>query len=273
MSLVPDTQSSHTSQDTEILLVRQQIQALIRRRATLTAAFLSSPSSQVLLTRAKADPASSKHAEALEKRINEQQRQDVQNTYRMCAGATMFEARDPDPTAVDEGRISGIRIEVFDQRSKTFRTPYYVLLHRPHATSRSLRIHRHTIPPCIPLQSLAMRFLPLAPLAGGKAPKAQNLGRFVRDLRRELVSYHRRQDTLANLGDSASTNVKEIKAVDAEIRDIQIEWDHGTIGRVAIGNSGGIEKVVVLDDNGRRTRNAERKILEAGSILQLLDVL
>ena len=33
--------------------------------------------------------------------------------YRMGAGATMFEVKDPDPYAVDQGRILGVRMEVF----------------------------------------------------------------------------------------------------------------------------------------------------------------
>ena len=92
------------------------VQNLTRRRATLTAALLSSPSSQTLLARAKADPTPSPHIGTLEKRIEEQKRRNIQNAYRMCASATLFEAQDPDPNAVDEARIIGVRIEVFDQR-------------------------------------------------------------------------------------------------------------------------------------------------------------
>lgn len=45
-------------------------------------------------------------------RILEQKRHDQQCLYRMGAGATMFEVKDPDPHAVDGGRVLGVRIEV-----------------------------------------------------------------------------------------------------------------------------------------------------------------
>jgi hypothetical protein len=35
-----------------------------------------------------------------------------QSLYRLGAGATLFEARDPDPNAVDGGRVLGIRFDV-----------------------------------------------------------------------------------------------------------------------------------------------------------------
>ena len=37
---------------------------------------------------------------------------DQESLYRLAAGATMFEVKDPDPHAVDGGRVLGIRIEV-----------------------------------------------------------------------------------------------------------------------------------------------------------------
>ncbi|MCJ1396249.1 hypothetical protein MMC18_009138 [Xylographa bjoerkii] len=290
-SLIPETQSSPTSLDAEILQVRQQIQNLTHRRAALTAALLSSPSSQALLARARAQPTPSPHISTLEKRIKEQQRQNVQNSYRMCAGATMFEGRDPDPNAVDDGRIVGVRIEIFNRRladlfhflegTRTFRPPYYLLLNRPNPASPSLRIHRHTIPQCIPLQYLASRFLSMSVLSDETLPEPQNLARLVRDLRRELMSYHLRQDAIVTLGESANTEldggqrnlVKEVKAVDAENRDVRIEWEDGTVGRLAVDNNGNLQKVVVLDDGKSRRREKERSILSAKTIGKLAQTL
>lgn len=45
-------------------------------------------------------------------RVQQQMRHDQQCLYRMGAGATMFEVEDPDPYAVDGGRVLGVRIEV-----------------------------------------------------------------------------------------------------------------------------------------------------------------
>ncbi len=45
--------------------------------------------------------------------------------HRMCAGVTTFRVRDPDPAAVDGGRVFGVRIEVFGGgESVPFRSDY-----------------------------------------------------------------------------------------------------------------------------------------------------
>lgn len=41
-----------------------------------------------------------------------QARHEQRCLYRLGAGATMFEVDDPDPNAVDNGRVLGVRIEV-----------------------------------------------------------------------------------------------------------------------------------------------------------------
>ncbi|MCJ1285393.1 hypothetical protein MMC26_004733 [Xylographa opegraphella] len=280
-SLIPETQSSPVSLDAEILQLRQQIQNLTNHRAALTAALLSSPSSQTLLARAKAQPSPSPQASVLEKRTKEQRRQNVQNSYRMCAGATMFEGRDPDPNAVVEGRIVGVRIEVFNRRTRTFRPPYYLLLNRPHSGSPFLRLHRHTIPPCIPLQRLVAKYLPSLAPDNGESSGLQNIARLVRDLRQELISYHLRQEAVMALGEPKApgadaeqhNGVKEVKAVDAENRDIRIEWEDGTVGRIAVDNSGNLEKVVVMNHQSSRMREKERSILSAKTLGNLVQTI
>ena len=216
----------------------------------------------------------------------------------------MFEGRDPDPNAVDEGRIVGVRIEVFNRRAcltfpdsffssvlvqdfadvsrlyagtRTFRPPYYLLLNRPRSASPSLSIHRHTIPQCIPLQCLASKYLPLSAPSDEEPPKIQNLARLVQELRRELVSYHLRQDAIEKLGERTTdgissgqrNGVKEVEAVDAENRDFRVVWEDGTVARIVVGNGGGVEKVVILDEEKNRKREMERKMLGAGAIEKL----
>ncbi|MCJ1397601.1 hypothetical protein MMC11_000796 [Xylographa trunciseda] len=276
-SLIPETQSSPASLDAEILEVLQLIPGLIHRRAALIVSLLSSPNSQKLLARAEAQPTPSPNITTLEKRIKEQQRQNVQNTYRMCAGATMFEGRNPDPNAVDEGRIVGVRIEVFNRRMRTFRAPKYLLLDRPFPASDSLRVHVHNFPKWIPLQRLVSKHLPLSNPSDGKAPETQNLARLVWELRRLLISYHLRQDAIVTMGESKRIGVdgeqenrfKEVKAVDAENRDIKIEWEDGTVGRIAVDDDGKLEKVVVMDGDGSRKREKERSILGAKTLEKL----
>jgi central kinetochore subunit Mal2/MCM21 len=69
---------------------------------------------------------------------------------------------------------------------------YHVLLSvRDKEGKKVLRVHKHTIPPCIPLQQLANKWLP----ASGKdeeVDREQDLVRFGRLLRKELVSWHMR---------------------------------------------------------------------------------
>ncbi|KAL2269497.1 hypothetical protein VTJ83DRAFT_1681 [Remersonia thermophila] len=125
--------------------------------------------------------------------------------YRACATVTTFRARDPDPRAVDGGAILGLRIDVVS-RSKFLR-PYYVFFNRPYSgayAGRYLRVHRHTLPPCIPLAGLAARHLPAPPKEDAAGPaKQQDLARFAHALRREVVRYHHRLGVVADLRKAA----------------------------------------------------------------------
>ncbi|MCJ1245595.1 hypothetical protein MMC30_002799 [Trapelia coarctata] len=280
-SIVPDSQPTAVSLDDEILRARQEIQNLSQRRATLTAALLTSPSSQSLLSHARAKPPASQHVASLEKRIDEYKRQNTQNTYRICAGATMFESRDPDPNAVDGGRITGVRIEVYNQHTRTFNPPYYLLFNRPKSTSPSLCIHRHTIPPCIPLPTLAAKYFPSSPPTNQKRPMSQNLPHLVRELRRMLVSYHRRKEAVDKVSEELKhlgrghdgDKVKNIEAADAEAKSLRIEWDSGVEGRVDIERSGRLKRVVVVREDGKRWRDLEMRILRAERIERVPEML
>ncbi|KAL1648327.1 hypothetical protein SLS58_002080 [Diplodia intermedia] len=90
--------------------------------------------------------------------IEKQQKHNLENLHRTCAGVTAFRVKDPDPCAVDNGKILGVRIEV--SVKGRFAAPYYLLLNRSSSGSEDLRIHKHTIPPCIPLRGLAAKYLP-----------------------------------------------------------------------------------------------------------------
>jgi len=197
-----------------------------------------------------------------------------QNLYRACAGITTFRARDPDPHAVDSGAILGLRIEVVS-RAKFLR-PYYVLLNRPFPDHRShLRVHRHTVPPCVPLSGLAARYLP-------PPGKPQELARFAKALRREVVRYHHRMGVIADLrkaaglgrssksqaGDEGEEDdvdqqrgkLVSITAADAEAKQITIEWADGKTGRLVMGDDGDIVNMVVVGESGR-DHDAVRELL------------
>lgn len=203
---------------------------------------------------------------------------DQQNLYRTLAPITAFKVRDPDPNAVDNGFVLGIRIEVV-MRGKFLR-PYYVLLNRPYpGNQRHFRVHRHTVPPCIPLSGFAARYLP-SPVVrredgGGEKEKAkdQNLSLFVRSLRREILRYHNRLGMVADLRNAAGlgkqSNENEraegelvnIAPADSEAKHISLEWADGRTGRLVVGDDGEIVKLVALGENGR-DREAVRSLLK-----------
>lgn len=253
-----------------------------------TSTLLGSPSIRQLIT-SDTTPSGQK----LLSRSESQQAHNQQCLYRACAGLTTFRARDPDPNAVDGGAVLGLRVEVVS-RAKFLR-PYYVLLNRPYPGSSQLRVHRHTVPACIPLAGLAARYLP-SPSAGGK----QDLARFARALRREVVRYHHRLGAVADLRKAAGLGGKRgskagdrggegeedeeeavdrdadgegklvnITAADAGAKQISIEWADGRTGRLVMGDDGEVLKVVAVGENGR-DREAVRQLL--GGAVRVEDV-
>lgn len=242
-----------------------------------TSTILAAPSTRALLTTGTA--ATRQKNETLLARADAQLAHKQQSLYRACASLTTFRARDPDPNAVDDGAILGLRIEVVS-RAKFLR-PYYVLLNRPYGSrSRHLRVHRHTVPPCIPLAGLAARYLAPPPASGDEEGGKQNLAKFARALRRELVYYHHRLGVVADLRKAAGLGKKatgdgeegggedeegsngrlvDISAADAEAKQISIQWADGRTGRLVMGDDGEIVKVVAVGDHGR-DREAVRQL-------------
>ncbi|KAK2001202.1 cenp-O kinetochore centromere component [Colletotrichum falcatum] len=223
---------------------RAILQDDIQKLSTLTLPSESNPARDQVLSRSKAQDA-----------------HDQQCLYRACATVTTFKVQDPDPNAVDRGHVLGIRIEIMSDAK--FRRPYYVMLNRPYKESRYLRVHRHTVPPCIPLAALAARHLPAPKPADDEGQKTQDLSRFVRTLRREIVRFHNRTAVIAGLQKAAglrgsgSTDedseqaVISITAADIEAKQISIEWADGRAGRLVMSEDGQIQKLVVLGSAGR----------------------
>lgn len=242
-----------------------------------TSTILAAPSTRALLTTGTA--ATRQKNEALLARADAQLAHIQQSLYRACASLTTFRARDPDPNAVDDGAILGLRVEVVS-RAKFLR-PYYVLLNRPYGSrSRHLRVHRHTVPPCIPLAGLAARYLAPPPASGDQEEGGkQDLAKFARALRRELVRYHHRLGVVADLrkaaglgkttgdgeeggrgdGEGADGRLVDISAADAEAKQISIQWADGRTGRLVMGDNGEIVKAVAVGDHGR-DREAVRQL-------------
>lgn len=179
--------------------------------------------------------------------------------YRICSSVTSFKVRDPDPNAVDGGNVIGLRLEIMSKGQ--FLRPYYVMLNRPYFNSKYLRVHRHTVPPAIPLSGLAARHLP-APRPESSNPPLQNLDHFVRSLRREVVRYHNRLGASADLRRSLGlheltyenikpSDIVDIGIADIEAKHIRLSWADDRNGRIIMDDDGKVEKMMVFGSDGR----------------------
>lgn len=188
--------------DSDISDLHVRIATLKAHRANLSSVLLSQPH---LATRLGND-ASAKRI------IDQQSKRNLENTYRACAGVTAYKVKDPDPCAANNGDVLGISIEV--PANGSFVDTYHVLFTLSvHEDSRRLRIHKHTIPSCIPLQQLANKWLPQGTAdTDGLKGAEQDLVKFGRALRRELVSWHMRLQAVQDLR-------KEAKLPDAQAED------------------------------------------------------
>ncbi|RCI09517.1 hypothetical protein L249_3945 [Ophiocordyceps polyrhachis-furcata BCC 54312] len=177
------------------------------------------------------------------------------SNYRASAPVTAFKVQDPDPCAVDGGKVLGLRFEAMSRGQ--FHRPYYVMLNRPYDHSpRHLKLHRHTLPPTVAVNALAARYLPHP--SGGQQ---QHLERFVAELRRDIVRYHNRMGVAADLrrklglhhrrASSANHSVVEVVIADIEAKHVKIGWADGRSGRLVLDHDGCVRNLVVFDHQGR----------------------
>ncbi|ROT37571.1 hypothetical protein SODALDRAFT_325146 [Sodiomyces alkalinus F11] len=289
--------------DYEIEDLQSQIATLKRHLKIHATTILSADSTRQLLLRHRetleedslfvsSETSSAVHDKVLS-RIDAQHAHDQQCLYRTGAAVTTFKVRDPDPNAVDNGSVLGLRFEVM---SKTrFLRPYYVMLNRPYPESRHLRVHRHTVPPCIPLPGLAARYLPAPSPPDATHQAKQDLLRFVRHVRREIVRYHNRAAVIGDLAEAAAAaaargaaggdeergrerregdeeegdeegegegeeagagTLVDVRAADPQAKQVSLAWADGRTGRLVMDDDGGVDKVVVFryDEQDGETR-------------------
>ncbi|KAH7236181.1 Cenp-O kinetochore centromere component-domain-containing protein [Fusarium tricinctum] len=260
--------SSEADAPTESELIDQEIAALKEHAAALrkslkieTSTIFAAPSTQAFLKPSKGF-LSSRNTPSRAKLLSESDKQKAfvqQCRYRTCSSITAFKVHDPDPNAVDGGHVLGLRFEIMSKSQ--FLPPYYVMLNRPYFNSKHIRIHRHTLPPAIPLSGLAARHLP-APRPESDSPPQQNLDRFVRTLRREIVRYHNRlgvsADLRRNLGlhdrmDNTvlPDDIVEVGIADIEAKQIRFSWADDRSGRVVMDNDGKVVKLMMFGREGR----------------------
>ncbi|KAF9776176.1 hypothetical protein IL306_005674 [Fusarium sp. DS 682] len=260
--------SSEIAAPTESELLDQDIAALKEQAAALrkslkieTSTILAAPSTQAFLKPSKSFT-SSRNGPARTKLLSEADKQNAYNQqclYRIGSSVTAFKVQDPDPNAVDRGHVFGLRFEVMSK--SRFLLPYYVMLNRPYFNSNYLRIHRHTLPPAIPIAGLATRYLPAPRPESDKSPQ-QNIDRFVRTLRREIARYHNRLGVSADLRRSLGLHDKiddtvmpddivEVGIADIEAKQIRFSWADDRSGRVVMDNDGKVVKLMMFSREGR----------------------
>ncbi|CAG8982996.1 hypothetical protein HYALB_00003575 [Hymenoscyphus albidus] len=282
--------------DDEITSLQAQISSLQAQRKLQASAILSSQATKATLLRLQKSQqkSSSQSRESssqstpsdipsdtnpLLSASKDQLLHNQQNLYRACGSITAFRIRDPDPNAVDNGNVLGIRIDV--STSGKFITPFYVILNKPFPNSHLLRVHRHTLPPYIPLAELAQRHLPTGKGAVAMSTskktdgaKRQDLKRFVRALRKEVVAYHNRVTAIKGLrkefkldekvsakGKGREKILEDISAADAEAKQISLRWVDGKVGRIVVDDGGPVVGCVIMGPEGR-DRETERAVLK-----------
>ncbi|KAM0417274.1 hypothetical protein ACHAPT_012715 [Fusarium lateritium] len=248
--------------DQEIASLKEQVASLRKSLGIESSTILASSSTQNLLKPPSSFQATrnitSSHAKLLSE-ADKQKAYNQQCLYRICSSVTSFKVHDPDPNAVDGGHVLGLRFEVMSKGQ--FLRPYYVMLNRPYFNSKNLRIHRHTLPPAIPLSGLAARHLP-APRPESDDPPKQDLDRFVRTLRREIVRYHNRLGVSADLRrglglhDKTADNtmpddIVEVGIADIEAKQIRFSWADDRSGRVVMDDDGKVVKLIMFGREGR----------------------
>ena len=195
---------------------------------------------------------------------------------RTTCGITALRVQDPDPNAVNGGKVFGIRIDVFSVVKKQFLAPYHLFFHESGETD-TLRLHKHTIPVFVPLQSLLRRYMPVQDLEteeGDHSTARQDLPLFLRTLRRELVSHAKRLDVVEKLRSTCvgkgrpSHKITAVTMCDPGAREVELEWEDGAVAKLKIRLDGSVERTIVRSKEGtgagRRKRRLERVILGEG---------
>ena len=258
------------------MLMVSIVQMLRQRRSLLSTTLLSHRKTRRRLDTAKRyTPADCAHdVTQYLACIDDQYRINTENTYRVCAGATLFEVRDPDPYAIDKGRVLGLRLDVLVDGQPS-RAPFTLLLHRPYPDLTSaVRVYKHTIPTAAAaLDALIAQYLPFPAVdvraRTVKEPRKQDLIGLVRELRRALVAWQRRMKAIEELQREFALDKKDggrsvakdailkIHSLDAEGREVHIEWT-GFAAVLRIANDGVVEGCNIRDADGLEEKSGQR---------------
>lgn len=91
--------------------------------------------------------------------------------------------------------------------------------------------------------------------------RVQDLPRFARELRREIVRYHNRAGVIGEMGRAAdeatgeaemeAADLVSVTAADAQAKHVELGWADGRTGRLVMNDDGEIEKMVVYREETR----------------------
>ncbi|CAI7578709.1 unnamed protein product [Penicillium glandicola] len=220
--------------DTEISSIRAEIQNLQKHKRILTSSLLTTDPIQKLLKQPKprAETNPTDPLSTISPLVHAAGAHNSSNHHRIAFGATAFPFKDPSPTA-SAATLLGVRIDVC-ARNGRFAKPYYILLQQERtrarpgpssgsgASSKVLKVYRHTVPGFISIAKLERVYLPRSGASRGagnedgdggvssgededaepakpwkkSSTRKQDLRGFVRELRRELVAWHMRVDAV-----------------------------------------------------------------------------
>jgi central kinetochore subunit Mal2/MCM21 len=281
--------------DSDISDLHARIATLQAHRSNLSSVLLSEPH---LSARLQTSNPTNSPGDLAQRAIKIQSKRNLENIHRACAGVIAYKVKDPDPNAINNGNVLGVSIDV--AIGGKFVETYHVLLNwRSKDGSRLLKIHKHTIPPCIPLQQLVNKYLPTSGKDADADPE-QDLVNFGKLLRKELVSWHMRLNAVEELkkeaglqiqnsrkakDDNVETTGKILNAFvsddesssdveaeeedgpvrildiesDAAVRQVTITWTDRRVAVMNITKDGRIEKAVCRARDGSRDAAMSRK--------------
>ncbi|KAL2210302.1 hypothetical protein CC79DRAFT_492190 [Sarocladium strictum] len=253
----PNRDAEAETLDEEIVALKARVSSLKRKIKVQSSTVLASESTRYAIQSTSATTGPSRAA--LLDHAAKQRAHIQQCLYRIASSITAFKVQDPDPNAVDGGHVLGLRFEVMSRGQ--FLKPYYVMLNRPYPNSRHLRVHRHTVPPAVPLAGLAARHLP-EPRTGDDESRPQDLERFARALRRDIMRYHNRLGVSADLRrtlglqgqetiPTSDNSVVSMGLADIEAKQIELTWADERSGRLVMDDDGKVVKFAVFGKQGR----------------------
>ncbi|CRL20681.1 Centromere protein Cenp-O [Penicillium camemberti] len=287
--------------DTEITSIRAEIQNLKKHKRILTSSLLTTDRIQKLLRKQPQPPTTTNQPDPLatiSPLIHAAGAHTSSNHHRIAFGATAFPFKDPSPKA-SAAPLLGVRIDVC-ARNGRFAKPYYILLQHERsrtgpgsASTKVLKVHRHTVPGFISISKLESVYLPRPGVSrdhgdgdeeegegssgededaepakpwmkSGGSTRKQDLRGFVRELRRELVAWHMRVDAIDFLREKLGLVGEGGKALPF---DVSPDRDTGIVSLAAVAVEARYVRVEWVDGRVGRFKLSNAGVVERAVVI------